>query len=350
MTASGAARRARGVSKRDPKPAYLIAGDDEAKIDATLRRLRARAEGDGGAGALETFSPPAGSGAPDLEGLIAAIPMISLTASRRYLLADRLERAAPKQISALAEALAGLPPDLSVVLVERPPGGRERPNRARAAARKALLAAIEAAGGEVREFRAPAARELPRHLVAEARKRGFELEPEAARLLGERMDGRMARLANELDRLALWAGPEGRVTADDLAEMVADTSEEAAWTLADGLVGRDSGRALAAAERLAGQGETPTALIWQAAKRLRAAERARELLDAGRPAREVERELEMHPYAARMLVRSVSGVPLAELRAATCALADLEWWTRGGSDYPEDVAVTVALRRAAGVA
>jgi hypothetical protein len=90
--------------------------------------------------------------------------------------------------------------------------------------------------------------------------------------------------------------------------------------------------------------------VWQASKRLRAAERARELLDGGRPADEVERELGMHPYAARMLVRSVREVGVVELRSATCALADLEWWTRGGSDYPEDVAVTIALRRAAGVA
>jgi len=199
------------------------------------------------------------------------------------------------------------------------------------------------------EFAAPAARELPRHLVAEARKRSFELDRDAAQLLAERTEGRMARLANELDRLALWAGPDGRVTPADLASMVADTSEEASWTLADALTERDAARALTAAERLLGQGETPTALVWQAAKRLRAAERARELLDAGRPASEVARELGMHPYAARMLVRRVHEAGLPELRAATCALGDLEWWTRGGSDYPEDVAVTVALRRAAGV-
>jgi DNA polymerase III delta subunit len=332
------------------KPAYLIAGDDEAKIEATLRRLRARAEVEGGAGALESFSPPAGTGVPDVDGLIAAIPVISLTASRRYLLADHLERAAPKQLGALADALAALPPDLSVVLVERPNGGRERSNRARATARKALVAAVEAAGGEVVEFTAPAARDLPRHLVAEARKREFALEPDAARLLAERMEGRLERLANELDRLALWSGPEGRVTAADLASMVADTSEEATWTLADALVERDPSRALAAAERLVGQGETATGLVWQAAKRLRAAERARELLDAGHPAKEVERELGVHPYAARMLVRSVRDVGVAELRAASCAVADLEWWTRGGSDYPENVALTIALRRAAGTA
>ena len=71
---------------------YLIAGTDQAKIDATRARLRARAEGDGGAGALEVFEPSEGRGAPDHEALLAAIPAMSLTETRRYLLADGVER------------------------------------------------------------------------------------------------------------------------------------------------------------------------------------------------------------------------------------------------------------------
>ena len=70
----------------------------------------------------------------------------------------------------------------------------------------------------------------------------------------------------------------------------------------------------------------------------------------GRSPKEVEGSLGMHPYAAKLLVRTVGGTSLDELRAATCAIADLEWWTRGGADYPEEVAVTVAVRRASGAA
>ena len=329
------------------KPAYLLAGDDEAKIGAALARLRDRAEREGGPAALETFTPPDGVGPPDLEALAAAIPAMSLTATHRYLVADHLERAGAKQLEALAAALSGLSDEVTAVLVERA-RGRDRPARARVAAREALVAAIEAAGGEVRTYSAPRPAELPRRLVADAAARGFELDLEAARLLVERMGPRTARLANELDRLALWADAGGRVEASDLEAMVADTSEEATWILADAILERDAAAAVAAAERLMSQGETATGLIWQGAKRLRAAERARMQLDAGGSAKEVAASLDMHPYAARMLVRRLGATSLAELRAATCALADLEWWTRGGSDYPEDVAVTLAVRRAAG--
>jgi hypothetical protein len=56
----------------------------------------------------------------------------------------------------------------------------------------------------------------------------------------------------------------------------------------------------------------------------------------------------MAPYAAKMLVRSVQGVAPADLSEAIGTVADLEWWTRGGSDYSERVALTLAVRKAAG--
>jgi len=323
-------------------PAYLIAGTDEAKIAAAIDRLRARAEAEGGPGALESFAAEPGSSAgPDAAALVGAIPALSLTAGHRYLLADGVERWSAKQAAPVCGALAALPPDLTVVLV-----ARERPPKLRAP--KALAEAVAKAGGEVIAYAAPRARELPAWLTAEAARRGFELEPDAARLLVERMGVGTTRLAGELERLALWAGDGGVVGRADLEAMIADTSEEVAWALSDALIDRDPAAALRAAERLADQGEAVTPLVYQAAKRLREAATALEALEGGRPAKEVEAALPMHPYAAKMLVRRLRGRSLDEVRAAACAIADLEWWTRGGSDYPERVALTLAVRRAAG--
>jgi DNA polymerase III subunit delta len=323
-------------------PAFLIAGADEAKIDAAIARLRARAEAEGGPGALESFSPPPGSGAaPDAEALAAAVPALTLTAEHRYLLADGVERWSAKQAEPVIAALGAPPPQTTIVFV-----ARESPPRV--IAPKRLAEAVEQAGGKVIRYQAPRARELPRWLVAEASRRGFELEPAAASLLVERLGEGTGRLATELDRLAIWAEPGGAVTLADLESMIADTSEEVAWAMSDAIVEQDPAGALAAAERLAEQGESVTPLIYQAAKRLREANLAAARLEAGASAKEVERSLSMHPYAAKMLVRRVRGRTPSELRAAACAIADLEWWTRGGSDYPERVALTLATRRAAG--
>lgn len=273
--------------------------------------------------------------------MAGAIPALSLIASRRYLLADGVERWTARQAEPVIEVLGGLPPATTVVLV-----AREDPPKVRAP--KKLVDAVKAAGGELHTFEAPKARQLPAWLRDEAKRRGFALEPDAAALLVERLGEGTTRLATELDRLAVWAEPGQAVSRADLERMIADTSEQVAWALSDAVVDRDVAAALRVVERLAGQGEAVTPLVYGVARRLRDAAAAVEQLERGVPPKQVEATLQMHPYAAKLLVRRVRGRSLRELRAATCAVADLEWWTRGGSDYPEPVAVTLAVRRAAG--
>jgi DNA polymerase-3 subunit delta len=169
-------------------------------------------------------------------------------------------------------------------------------------------------------------------------------------VLVDRMGANPVRLANELERLALWAGEGEAVTAADLAEMIADTSEAAVWSLSDALVEGDAAAALRIGEQLIGQGENVTGLIYGLASRLRGACAAAAQLEQGVPPRQVESSLKMHPYAAKQLVGRLRDANLADLRAATEALADLELWCRGGADYGDELALTLALRRAAGVA
>ncbi len=318
------------------KPAYLIAGSDEAKIARARARLRARAEREGDGGALELFEAGEGRRAPDAEALLASLAAISLIASRRYLLADGVEAWGKKDTEQVANALAELPPETTVALVARgkPPA--------------ALKKAVEAAGGELLLFDAPKERELPKHLVSEARELGFQLAADAARLLVDRLGPRPMRLRTELERLALWAGEGGQVGTEELDAMIADTSEEAIWSLADALVEGDEPDVLSIAERLVAQGEALPRIIYSLAPRLRQALRASRELEDGRPPNEVAKGLSMHPYAARMLVSKVKGRSPADLDASIRSLADLELWSRGGSDYEDGVALTMALRRAVG--
>ncbi len=316
---------------------YLIAGTDQAKIDATRARLRARAEREGGAGSLLVFDPSDGRGAPDHEALLGAIPAMTLTESRRYLLADGVERWGARQLEAVAAALGNLPPDLTIVLIARGKGPVK------------LVRAVKAANGEVREFAAPRAQDMPRLLIADAKRLGFRLEPEAARVLVDRMGANSLRLHNEVQRLAVWAGSGGTVSAADLEAMIADTSEVAVWSLADALLERDPARALGVAERLISQSENVTGLIYGLASRLRKACAAVARIEGGVPPKQVESSLGMHPYAARQLVSRLRETSLDDLREATVALADLEVWCRGGADYGDDLALTLALRSASGL-
>lgn len=315
---------------------YLIAGTDQAKIDATRARLRARAEGEGGAAALEVFEAGEGKAAPDHEALLAAVPAMSLTESRRYLLADGVERWRERQLEAVCAVLPRLPADVTLVLISRD----------KAAAK--LAKAVAATGGEIHQFEAPKPKDVPGRLVAEAGQLGFSLEPAAARLLVERMGTSQVRLRNELERLALWAGEGGAVGSADLDSMVSDTSETAVWALSDTLLEGDAGRSIELAERLVSQGENVTGLVYGLASRLRKACAAAAQLEEGVPPKQVEARLGMHPYAAKQLVARVGRTGRANLERATIALADLEVWCRGGADYGDELALTLALRAAVG--
>lgn len=317
------------------KGSYLIAGTDAGKLDATLSRLRGRAEREGGEGALETFGVVGGAG-PDVDALIGSMPAISLVAEHRYLLADGVERWRAPQVKRIAEALMTAPEEITVVLV------------ARGAPPKGLPEAVKAAKGDALIFNAPGKRELPAWIVAAARERGLDLAPQAARALAGRLGESTVRLGTELDRIALWAEPGARVDVDDVEQLTSDNSERAGWTLGDAIVARDPEQAVLAADELVEQGEAVTPMIYGMASRLRNAHRAAVGLEAGRPPNEVEAELPMAPYPSKLLVRAVRGVSAIELAEAIGMVAELEWWTRGGSDYGEEVALTLTVRRAAG--
>jgi DNA polymerase-3 subunit delta len=320
------------------KPAYLIAGTDEAKIARTRARLRARAEREGGPGALELFEAGDGRRAPDAEALLGSLAALSLTASHRYLLADGVEGWGKADTESVAAALGSVPPETTVALVAhgKPPA--------------ALRKAVEDANGELLAFEAPKEREMPKRLVAEARELGFELDLDAARMLVGHMGPRSIRLRTELERLALWAGDGGHVGAADLEAMVADTCEQAIWSLADAITEGDEALTLGLAEQLVAQGEALPRVIYSLAPRLRQALEAARALEAGKPPSDVAAGLSMHPFAAKMLVQRVRGRSPADLDRSIRALADLELWSRGGSDYSGAVALTVALRRAVGAA
>ena len=138
------------------------------------------------------------------------------------------------------------------------------------------------------------------------------------------------------------------MSAADLEAMIADTSEAAVWSLSDALLEGDAAAALRIGEQLIDQGENVTGLIYGLASRLRGACAAAAQLAEGIPPKQVESSLKMHPYAAKQLVARLRNADVADLRLATEALADLELWCRGGADYGDELALTLALRRAAG--
>jgi DNA polymerase-3 subunit delta len=313
------------------KPVYLIAGDDDAKIDAWRARLRSRAEAEGGRGALETFD--AATGGPG--DVVAALAALTFQTGTRYLLADGVERWKPAELEPLAAALGQLPPDTVLVLIAR----GKAPSR--------LVTATEEAGGDVRRYDAPKPWELPKWVVQRAREEGLQLDQEAAKTLVGVVGSGQQRLAREIEKLALAAHPAGRLAAGDVAQLAGGDTAPQVYDLADALVAGDVRRTLALAEEIRRAEDRPSRLIYAIVRRLREVQRAAELVEGGVPEQEVAGALKAPPWAAKRILAQARKADRDALEQAICTFADLEVELRGGGDLDEDTAFSRALVRAA---
>ncbi|MEA2401430.1 MAG: polymerase subunit delta [Thermoleophilaceae bacterium] len=316
------------------KPAYLICGDDDAKIDAWRARVRRRAEDERGPGGLDAFD--ARSTEPG--EIVAALSALTFDPGTRYVLVDDVGAWKAAELEPVVAVLAEMPPDTVLVAIVR---GK---------ALKQLAKAVENAGGEVREYVAPKAWELPKWLLERGRELGLQVDQEAAKELVSLVGTSQQRLSRELEKLALSVHPSTNVTTADVEAAAARDTSPAAYDLADALVAGDLRATLALAEQLESHGERPGRLVFPVVRRLREVHRAAALLDRGVPESKVGEALKAPPWLVKKTVARAKKADRAALERAICVFADLEIDMRGGGhvQLDEDTAFSLALARAAG--
>jgi DNA polymerase III subunit delta len=317
----------------DLKPAYLVSGDDDAKIDAWRARVRRRAEEERGPGGLETFD----ASTTDPAEVAASLAALTFDPGTRYVLVDDAGSWKAAQLGPLEATLADMPPDSVLVVVVR---GKPL---------KQLCTAIDKAGGEHREYAAPKPWELPRWAAERGRDLGLQLDKEAAKELVALVGQGQQRLSRELEKLALAIHPRTTLSVGDVEDLAARDTSPQVYDLADALVAGDLRTTLALAERLESHGERPGRLVFPVVRRLREVHRAAALLDSGMPDAKVGEALRAPPWLAKKTVARAKKADRAALERAICVFADLEIEMRGGGEaqLDEDTAFSLALARAA---
>lgn len=323
------------------KPAYLFTGDDEVKIDQARKRLAARAQAEGAS--LETLSGESCSPA----AFASMLTSPTLLPGRRIVLADGVEtwRAAEvgPAVDALA-ALAGAEPDATAVLI-----CRRKPL-------KAIAEAIATAGGEVREFKPPSAKELPSWLRSQAESLGVEIDAQAAlrliELVGEPPKNATAaqrfspkrRLLGELEKLALMVGQGGTITLADVDLAGAGEAASGVFALTDAAVSGNRAAALRSAERLVAAGEPVPRIVAMLARAFGQAQQAAALAESGRAA-EIATELKLPPWLASKIAQQARSRGAAALRDALIEVARLDDAVKGGSPLDDHTDLIGVLGR-----
>lgn len=101
-----------------------------------------------------------------------------------------------------------------------------------AGSRKSKWAAALAKAGVQVDIWPISARALPDWLQQRMEMQGMQPEPEALRILADRLEGNLLAAKQEIDRLALLKGP-GPISAEDVLKAVADSSRFDAWALTE---------------------------------------------------------------------------------------------------------------------
>lgn len=225
-----------------PANAYLIAGAEPLLVEEALERVRAAGRRAG----FDSREVHFADHQYDWASLANDAATLSLFASRK-LVEVRLRSPRPGDegaatLSTLAEQRD--PDRLLIVAVSD-----------KLDARAAWVKSFEEHGALVEIW--PVERhELPDWIQQRAAAEKVQLEPAAAELLAERVEGNLLAASQELKRLALTAGGQ-RVGEKEVLESVANNSRFETWDLADAALAGDGPRAFKILDGLRAEGTSP---------------------------------------------------------------------------------------------
>ncbi len=234
----------------EPRPVYLIAGEEHLLVLEAADALRARARE---LGYTEREVLDADENGFDWDELARQGASLSLFASRK-LIDLRLPTGKPgKEGSAAIQAYCANPPPNTLLLIVAMEWSRKHEG--------AWVDAIETVGAAVPVWPLRLA-QLPAWIGQRLASRGLEATPEAIEVLIERIEGNLLAAAQEIDKLALLAGGR-RLDAATLADLVADSARFDVFKLSDAMLGGDAARALRILAGLRAEGaQVPALLGW----------------------------------------------------------------------------------------
>lgn len=312
-------------------PAPSIAhfrGDDSYSLDAAAASVRARlASASAGEPPATWRVTGAETSAMAIRERVTTSPLfgggtLAIVVDPAPLLRSRADR------EAIAELLGAVAPGNGLVFLEHVDGSGRR-----SAALEGLEAAVAAAGGETREFRAPREGGLAAWIGARAAERGIAIQPEAARELARRVGGFVrdgdvdrrgqgALAVAELGKLALYRDG-APIRPEDVEALTPEVVPGSLWALLDAIAMRRAADAGPALDRALGSTPEPV-LVTTIHRRLRELAEVADRLAGGETPQSLVRTLRLKPFRAQKLAEHARGWTVAELADALEGLLELD--------------------------
>lgn len=293
----------------DLKPVYLIYGSEELLLERAARRLRDRlaavADLDFN---METFD----GGSASADEIVNAANTMPFMSERRLVIVRDVEKMDSAALETLAAYSRDPAPYTCLVLIA-----------AKIAKNSKLYRAVSATGVAF-EYAAPKRAEYAAEVVKLLKERGKKISSADAQTVVDLVGRDLRRLDAEADKMAAYAGSEERITAADVAQVVAAGAATSVFELTDAVGDRDAHRALVLLGRLLEGGESALGVHAMLVRHVRALVGARALASRGMSPDAMAPEIGMAPWLARAATRQASRYDPVDLARALAALADAE--------------------------
>jgi DNA polymerase III subunit delta len=190
-------------------------------------------------------------------------------------------------------------------------------------------------------------RELPRWVASQLRARGVDAQPDACAALVQLVGEDLHALAQEIDKLATWAGGEP-IGAEEVEELVPPSGDLPVYELTDAWAAGDAARALVVSEGIFAREprqrrDTAARLAGALGGHVGRLRTLRRMADAGVSSKDAAAELKLNPYYARKLYGQAEGLSAEQLEQAVVRLAELDGALKGQSRLAPDLEVQRAL-------
>lgn len=218
--------------------------------------------------------------------------------------------------------------------------------RVRLSATHPLVALVRPLG-EVQEFTPPKGRDLSLWIAQEVRRQGAEITPAACDLLAATVGTDTAILRREVEKLAIYVGPQGRIDERLVAELASEARLSDIFALVDAIGQRRRARAMLELRRLLQAGQHPLYILSMIVRQFRLLLEVKGLPPGDRRPEQVARILGLHPFVAEKVVAQAQRLQREELQRIYSRLVEVDREIKTGRRDGE-VALELAVVEVAG--
>jgi DNA polymerase-3 subunit delta len=267
---------------------HILYGEDDFSLSEALREMK---EGWGDAESLATNTTTLDAGDTTPEQLAAICDTMPFLAPKRLVIVKGLlgrheqkdtgkspRKADQSQWTAFAEYVKRMPDSTELVLIDGP-------------LKKNSLLPKLAPGADVQEFKVPKGQELTQWIGERARQSECDIAPAAARLLAGLVGNDLRIVANEIDKLCLYARNEV-ISEDDVRQVVAEAREANVFAMVDAILARRAGDAIRLLHELEAGGAAPPYLLYMITRQFRMLVLAKDLMGRRAPDAQIMRAIE----------------------------------------------------------